>query len=125
MKFANTKLKKTIIIVCITIVAMVGLCFLFISPIAKYVIEKYDTKWTGRQITLDWAYVNPFTGYIYLHNFKANELNKDTVFLSAKGLSANFEMRKLLFSKTYEISELHLDQPVGMVIQVKKNLTLR
>jgi hypothetical protein len=122
MKFGNTRLKKAILIIVITVVVTVALCIAFISPITKYLVEKYDVRYTGRQITLDWAYVNPFTGYVYLHNFKANELHKDTVFLSAKGVSANFALHKLLFYNNCEITELHLDQPVGIVIQIKKVL---
>lgn len=115
------KFKKTILIT-------IGICFgailliiLFISPIAKYLIEKYDVKYLGREITMDWAYVNPFTGYVHLQNLKIYEPNGDTLFFSAKGVSANFAMRKLL-SKTYEISEINLNQPIGTVIQNKKEL---
>ncbi|MFN6946941.1 MAG: DUF748 domain-containing protein, partial [Cytophagaceae bacterium] len=89
---------------------------LIISPITKYLIEKYDIKFTGREIVCDWAYVNPFTGYIYLSDLKIYELNNDSIFFSANGCSANFEMHKI-FSKTYEISELHLNKPKGVIIQ--------
>ena len=60
------------------VVALV-LILLFISPIAKFLIEKYDEKYTGRKITLDWAYVNPFTGFIHLSNVKISEAKKDTL----------------------------------------------
>jgi hypothetical protein len=123
MKLFRPKLKKTIFSIIATGVALVGLCIIFISPITKYLIEKYDVTYTGRQITIDWAYANPFTGYVYLRNLRINELNKDTVFFSAKGASATFAMHKILFN-TCEITELHLDQPVGIVIQNKKHLNL-
>ncbi|MBL0048227.1 MAG: DUF748 domain-containing protein [Bacteroidetes bacterium] len=115
------KFKKTALIT-------IGICFgailliiLFISPIAKYLIEKYDVKFIGREITMDWAYVNPFTGYVHLQNLKIYEPDGDTLFFSARGVSANFAMRKLL-NKTYEISEINLNQPIGIVIQNKKEL---
>ncbi len=110
------KFKKPLIIFISTIVGIVVLIILFISPIAKYLIEKYDEKFTGRQIEIDWAYVNPFTGYVHLSNFKAYEYKSDSVFLTANGLSANFEMFKLL-SRTYEISEITLNKPRGSVVQ--------
>jgi uncharacterized protein involved in outer membrane biogenesis len=91
--------------IAITAVAII----LFISPIAKYLIEKYDEKYTGRQITLDRAYVNPFTGYISLTNLKIYELKSDSIFFSANGVSASFALYKL-FSKTYEISSITLEQ---------------
>src|SRR6266436_1358058 len=107
MKLANTKIKKAFIITVGTIVLIVVLVIVFISPIAKYLIEKYDEKYTGRQITLDWAYVNPFTGYCYFSNVKFYEENSDSVFLSVVGLSGKFEMRKLVHG-FYELSKITL-----------------
>ena len=115
------KLKKALIISFLTFLILVGAVIAFISPITKYLVEKYDLRYTGRQITMDWAYVNPFTGYVHFDNFKIYEFRSDSIFLSAKGVSANFEIRKL-FSKTYEISELTLTDPHATIIQIDKNL---
>ena len=114
-------LLKTLLILFSVLTVIVAVVIIFISPITKYLVEKYDLKFTGRQITMDWAYVNPFTGYVHFDNFKIFEYRSDSVFLSARGVSANFEMRKL-FSKTYEISELTLNRPRGIVIQIDKDL---
>ena len=111
------KIRKTLLITSGIVVLLVALIIIFISPIAKYLIEKYDTKFTGREITINYAYVNPFTGYVYLDNFKSYELKSDSLFLSADGVSGNFSMLKL-FTKTYEISELVINQPKGMIIQI-------
>jgi len=69
-----------------------------------------------------------FTGYVHISNLKVYESKNlpdyqkgDSIFFSAKGVSANFAMLKLL-SKTIEISEIALDQPEGIVIQNKKEL---
>jgi len=113
--------KKAVIISFITILIAMGVVIALISPITKYLVEKYDVKYTGRQITMDWAYVNPFTGYFHFENLKIYELNSDSVFISAQGVSINFAMRKLL-NKTYEISELTLSHPRGILIQNKKVL---
>lgn len=115
------KLLKTLLVLLSIILVIVAVAIIFISPIIKYLVEKYDLKYTGRQITVDWAYVNPFTGYVHFDNLKIFEYRSDSVFLSAKGVSANFEMRKLL-SKTYEISELTLNCPRGIIIQIDKDL---
>jgi len=122
------RFKKIMIVFFSTLFIILLLLFIFISVIAKFLIEKYDVKYTGRQITLDWAYLNPLTGYVYLINVKvyeqANLLTKqtsDSVFFSANSVSANFAMLKL-FNKTYEISELTLDHPHGIIIQNKKIL---
>jgi len=113
------KLKKFLKISIISVIILVVVVIAFISPITKYLIEKFDKKYTGREITMDWAYVNPFTGYLHFDNLKIFEFNRDTVFFSAKGLSANIAMSKLL-SKTYEISEITLNKPRGLIIQNKK-----
>ncbi|MHB8259467.1 MAG: DUF748 domain-containing protein [Bacteroidia bacterium] len=115
------KLKKALLIFIGTLVITVVVVILFVSPIAKYLIEKYDEKYTGRQISLDRAYVNPFMGYVHLSNLKIYELKSDSVFFSANGVSASISLFKL-FSKTYEISTITLDQPHGTVIQNKKDL---
>ena len=110
--------------IIISIIIVISL----ISPITKYLIEKYDEEYSGRPITLDWVYLNPFTGFVHISNLKIyeakglNSLKKaDSLFFSAKGVSANFAMLKLL-TKTIEITEITLDQPKGIIIQNKKLL---
>lgn len=117
----HSKLKKTILIIVMTIVLFVALIIVFISPIAKYLIEKYDTKYLGREIKIGWLYLNPFTAYIHIANLKVYEANSDSLFLTADGLSADFQMLKV-FSKTYEINTISLDKPVGYIIQNGKQL---
>ena len=121
MKIANTKLKRVSLTLLSIVIGAIVLIILFISPISKYLIETYDEEYTGRQISMDWAYVNPFTGFVHFNNLKIYEAKKDTLFFSAKGVSANFEMIKML-SKTFEISELIIQQPRGTIIQNKKSL---
>lgn len=120
LKIANTRLKRVCLTLFMFVMGTVVLVILFVSPITKYLVEKYDEDFLGRQITMDWAYVNPFTGFVHLSNVKVYELDKDTLFFTAKGVSADFALIKL-FSKTYEISELTVNQPRGMVIQNKKS----
>jgi hypothetical protein len=113
------KLKKIVKISIISIIILVVLVIAFISPLTKYFVEKYDIKYTGREITMDWAYVNPFSGYLHFSNLKIYELDSDTIFFSTNGLSANITMYKLL-SKNYEISQFKLEQPQGVVVQNDK-----
>jgi hypothetical protein len=128
MKIADTKLKKTFIIIMGFIIIAVLAIILLISPIAKFLIEKYDLKFTGRQIKTGLVYVNPFTGYIHINNLKIYEFDSlpdlqknDSLFFSAKGVSANFAMLKML-SKTIEISQITIDKPKGIIIQNKRDL---
>lgn len=113
---AGKKIKKIIIYTSSILALAVTLVIIFVSPLAKYLIEKYDEKILGREITLDWVYVNPFTGYVHLSNAKVYEANSKTLFFSSNGISANFSMHKLL-SKTIEINDMVLDRPYGVIIQ--------
>lgn len=113
------RFKKPLLIFAGAIIVIVVVTILFISPITKYLVEKHDKKYTGREITMDLAYVNLFTGYIYFRNLKIHEFKSDSIFFSANGISFNISMLKLL-SKTYEISELTLNHPRGIVIQNKE-----
>ncbi|MEP7169391.1 MAG: hypothetical protein ABI855_08460, partial [Bacteroidota bacterium] len=120
MKTLNPKLKKTLLIITGIIVIVVVVVIAFISPITKYLVEKYDVQYTGRQIKIGIPYVNPFTGYIHFGNFRVFESNSDSVFFSAEGLNINFAILKML-SNTYEITELTLNNPRCTVIQNKQD----
>ncbi len=117
----NKKLKKFLIIFSISVVAFVALVIIFISPITKYLIQKYDEKYTGRQITLDWALVNPFSGYLHLHNLKIYEYKSDTVFLAASGLTVRVSLFKLLHH-TLQLNNASLDNLVVRVIKDNKTM---
>jgi hypothetical protein len=112
------RLKKILIIFSGAITIGVVVVILFISPITKYLIQKYDEKYTGRQITIDWAYVNPFTGYFHFKNLKVCEYKSDSIFISLKGLSGNISIHKL-FSKTIEVNNFTLDLPRIIIIKTK------
>jgi hypothetical protein len=128
MKIADTRLKKIFLIIISSCIVFVAVVILLISPIAKYLIEKYDEKYLGRQVELGWVYVNPFTGYIHITNLRVYESSNpnaikdsDSLFFSAKGVSASFSLHKLI-SKIVEITKLTLDQPKGIIIQNGKDL---
>jgi hypothetical protein len=116
MKLADTRLKKALLIISITMLSLVVVFLLLLSPIAKYIIEEYDMNYLGRKVEIDWAYVNPFTGYVYVENIRISEGDKDTIFFTAESANANFALRQL-FSHHVEITELNIDRPMGIIIQ--------
>jgi hypothetical protein len=125
-KQKHNKLFKTLIIIAVAIVTVLTIIFIFISPLTQYLVEKYDKAYTGREIKMDWAYVNPLTGYVYFDNIRIYEQTSeltgvydDSIFFSAKSISADFALLKLFF-KTYEISELSINQPSGIIIKNKE-----
>jgi hypothetical protein len=115
--------RKPVFILISAIILIGGIVILFISPVTKYLIEKYDEQYMGRKITIDWAYVNPFTGAVYIKNLNIYERDSHTIFFSAKSVRVNISMTKLLFG-TYEVSELTVQHPRGFVIQNRKELNL-
>ena len=120
-RMAKNKFKRPAIITSIIIVAIVVLIIVFISPITKYLIEKYDVKYLGREVKTSLVYVNPFTGYIHIRNLKLYELNSDSaLFIKSDGLSVNFNWTALIFKKTYELSSLTVDHPVFNITQQRQ-----
>jgi hypothetical protein len=120
MKRVRPRLKKLLIIFILVIFTFFALVVLFLSPIAKRIIEKNDVKWTGREIKIGIPYVNPFTGYVHFTNVRIYEENSDRVMLSVGSVSGTFDLRRLLHGY-YEITDLVLDHPVGNIIQNKKD----
>jgi hypothetical protein len=116
LSIVNTKFKKTILIIIGSILVAAIVVILFISPITKYIIEKYDEKYTGRKITIGWVYLNPFTGYVHLSNVKIYEYKSDSLFIVIRGLSANFAISKIL-SGTININNFVFDRPMVRIIQ--------
>src|SRR4051812_28024180 len=112
----RTKLARAILITIGILFGILALIIIFLSPIVKYVVEKYDNKFTGREITMDWAYVNPLTGYIHFDDLKFFEKSSDSVFFSASGISARVDVLKMLKGE-YLVKSLTLDKPYGIIIQ--------
>ncbi len=123
LKSKKSRLKRWIIWLGIVFVIIPVLIIIFISPLTKYLIEKYDVKYTGREIKMDWVYVNPFTGYVHFNNLKIYEYKSDSIFLATDGLSADFSVRKL-FVKNYEISSIVLDKPRTTIIMSGTKINL-
>jgi len=118
------KYRRPLLITAASIIGFVVLVLICISPIAKFLIQKYDQKFLGREITLDYVYLNPFTGYIHLNDVVVTEAAGDSVFFKADGISADFAMLKML-GKTYEISTITLDRPFGLITLNKKVLNFQ
>ena len=55
----------------IVIVTALILLVVFISPVAKWAIEKYSVEYTGRQVKMDKLAINLFSG-----NIRSNGLKK-------------------------------------------------
>jgi hypothetical protein len=116
MKNKSHHLRNILLIFFGIVILLMILTIVFISPIAKYLIEKYDVKYTGREITLDWIYVNPFTGYIHANDLKIYESKSKDIFIESGGATTRFDMSKMLH-KEYEMQYLTLDEAKIFILQ--------
>ncbi|NVO18860.1 MAG: DUF748 domain-containing protein [Bacteroidetes bacterium] len=123
MKHIKSRLLKSVIAITVILIASVLLILLLLSPISKYLIEKYSVKYTGRKVMVGWVYVNPFSGHIHLQNLSIYENKQldslkieDTIFLKAAWVSADFSVGQL-FSKSIAITSITLDHPTGTIVQ--------
>jgi hypothetical protein len=121
MRLNKIKIRNRFVIVMVSLAALAVIIIVILSPLAKYLVEKYDTKILGREVKVHRIYINPFTGLVSITDLKIFEHKKDTVFFSAKSVEANFSVRKLFFDE-YEISDLNINDPTGYIIQKKKAL---
>ena len=116
--FQKHKILKISSIILGIIMILVVCIILLISPITKHIIEKYDVQYTGRKITMDWVYVNPFTGYFHFKNLHVYEFKSDSLFFTSKSVNVDINIHKL-FSKTIELSSITLDQ-LNIIVDKKK-----
>jgi hypothetical protein len=119
-KPTRRKLRTAILVTAGLFALIFAAAVVLVSPFAKYFVEKNDERYTGRKITVDWAYANLFTGFVQFNGVTIYEAEKDTVFLSAKSVSLNFTLMKLLWN-TVEISEIIITEPHGVVVNTKKH----
>jgi hypothetical protein len=93
------------------------------SFVGKFLLEKYDVQWLGREITIDRAYVNPYTGYVHLSAVKIFEQQGDSLFISAAEANARIFLPKLL-SRVVEIDQLTVIEPWASLVQKKDTLNI-
>lgn len=104
------RFKKILIFIGLGIAGVLLLLFIFISPIAKYVIEKNSEEWIGRKIKIESLWLNIFTGSIHLTNFQLFESKSDKVFIGVHDFYGNIAVNKLLVS-TYTIETIKISGP--------------
>lgn len=108
--------KKFLVRTAIFVLLLVVILILVASPVTKYLIEKYDVDYTGREITIGRSVVNPVTGSVSLRNFKMFEQNSDTIFASVGRFAANIGILKILIG-VYDVSSLKINDPVIRVVR--------
>jgi len=109
-------IRRILFFLIITIVSLLILLVIFISPVAKWAIEKYSVEYTGRQVRLEKLRINLLTGSIHSAGLKIFEAKSDKIFFQCNDLYANIVVHKLLASE-YELTEIKLTQPSLTIIE--------
>jgi len=112
----SKKLRKILLIVVSSLLALIIVVLIFLSSIAKYLIEKHSEEYTGRKITMSNLHLNVFNGVIRVDDLKIYEEKSSSVFFQCRQLYANLSALKLCTGK-YDITELKVDHPVINIIQ--------
>ncbi len=87
-----------------------------ISPIAKYLIEKYDMKYLGRRVAIKGIKINALDGSVKIKDLKIFEANSDKVFFGCHMVFIKVDLPKL-FSGVYGIDSILIDQPQISIVQ--------
>jgi len=101
-------------------VVLLGLAALFISPAAKYYLEKNSKELIGRQIKLKRLRLNIFTGSLEIDSIRMYEKDDKQIFASIDTFKINIELTQLL-SKNIETKEIRIIAPYANIWQ-KENL---
>ncbi len=93
------KVLKIIGIVFGCIIAFVLLILLFLGPIAKVVVQKYDEQIVGRQVEMSKLKINVLRGNARIYDFSIKETDETTDFVTFDTLDVSIRLLKLLKSE--------------------------
>jgi hypothetical protein len=111
------KIFKILLWIAASLMVLVIAILLFISPIAKYVIEKNGEEYTGRQLVLNKLNINLLNGHISLKGFKMMEADKQKAFVSCDTLALDISLGKLLFSSILDIGYVNISGLTASITQ--------
>ena len=112
-------MKKSLKIGIIVVASLLGLVLiasLLVSPIAKSYIEKHDKELCGREVNMDKLRVNIFNGKVTIAGFRMLEADDKTTFVTFDSLKVNANLWRLLAHEIC-IEEIRLISPNVTVLQ--------
>lgn len=113
------RLRKALLLFGLLVVLLITLAFAFLSPITKYLIEKYDVTYTGRQIKLNGLFLNLFTGSGALKGLCIYEKDGKTPFFQADRMEVKISLYQL-WKGRYVIDYVRSQSPSIQIIQKGK-----
>lgn len=110
------KLAKLGMLLGTIVLGILLLVVIFISPITKYLVERYSVEYIGRQIKMERLGINIFTGSITAKELTIQEAKSKSLFFHCKQLKLNIAVYKLWAGK-YDITDFSVQQPTVQIIQ--------
>ena len=95
---------------CLLCLILMVVVLMFLSPITKYLIERYDEQYTGRQIEMKDLTLDIFNGRIIFTDLKVYEKGSHDIFFSAHQFYIGMRPLKAVLHQEYEITALSLSR---------------
>ena len=102
------KILKYLSFLLITVLVAVTVVIIFISPIAEYFIEKYDTEYIKREVDIENLSINIFNGKIKIKQLKLYEPKSQKLLFRAGDFFTQINPYKAAFSGQYDLSLVKL-----------------
>ncbi len=109
--------RKILLTILGIVVGLVLAVLLFVSPIAKWYVEKHDTELIGRELTIDRLRINLLAGSVNLGGVTLYEDDAKTSFVSFDNFKTDIKMRDLLDNRLW-VNYLNLE---GLNVNVIQN----
>lgn len=110
------KIVKPLLITLSVLVVLLVAAALVLPPFAKNYINKHGKELTGRQVRLQGLYLNIFTGYTRLTDFRLMEPDDQETFVAFDTLIVDVSLFRLL-SNELRINQIQLTNPTVQLIQ--------
>lgn len=109
--------RKILFTVLGIIVGLVLFVLLFVSPIAKWYVEKHDTELIGRELSINRLRINLLAGSVNLGGITLYEDDAKTSFVSFDNFKTGIKLRDLLDNRLW-VNYLNLE---GLNVNVIQN----
>lgn len=107
---------KILIIVLSSIVVLLALVLMLVSPIAKCYVNNHGKELIGRELHVDKLKVNALAGRIRIYDFTVYEEDGTTNFFQFDTLDVSVKLRKLLGNELY-VRHIILTSPKVRILQ--------
>lgn len=107
---------RILLITVLSLVALLALVLLLLSPVAKGYVNRHGRNIVGREMHVDKLKVNALTGRVVINGFTIYEEDDSTAFFSFDTLDVSVKLRRLL-CRDLHVRHLTLAKPQVRILQ--------